>query len=350
MSGLLAGLTAGANAMSGIAQADAQRDANKKNLQIARETNEMNYKIAQEANANNQQLQKDQNAWNLEQWNRQNDYTSATAQRERLEAAGYNPYLASGQVAVGSASTSSLQSAPYTPSVAPTMQAAHVDPVNYFAGVGNAANDFISTYQNIAMTNAKVKTEEANAQKAQAEASAITGYKRDFTMSEIEKNKASIQLAQTQAEYQETQNRLAVMYGGAEKVAIIENLAASQLESESRRINNGYQAKLLVAQTVKEYAQANNLKVNSNQINLMTDELVKSIRLKNSAQATTNDMLSIDAGIKRAYGRANAGLGYQSLKAQTEITQKDNEFYWWKNAGNTVNSLGNVAKLRGKAK
>ena len=80
-------------------------------------TNKTNMKIAEMNNQANQQLQDSQNQWNLEQWQRENDYTSAAAQRERLEAAGYNPYLASGQVASGNATTAETRSAPYTPAL-----------------------------------------------------------------------------------------------------------------------------------------------------------------------------------------------------------------------------------------
>ena len=90
----------GSNLVSGIFGASAQSSANKTNLKIARENN-----------AANQQLQKDQNEWNLKQWNRENQYNSASSQRQRLQDAGYNPFLATGQVATGSATSNQLQSA-----------------------------------------------------------------------------------------------------------------------------------------------------------------------------------------------------------------------------------------------
>lgn len=57
-----------------------QQSANKTNLKIARETNA--------ANRANQEYQ---NEWNLEMWNKQNEYNSPAAMRQRLEAAGLNP-------------------------------------------------------------------------------------------------------------------------------------------------------------------------------------------------------------------------------------------------------------------
>ena len=63
-------ISAGSNLVGGIFGGSAQSSANKTNLKIARENN-----------AANQQLQKDQNEWNLQQWNRENQYNSASSQQ-----------------------------------------------------------------------------------------------------------------------------------------------------------------------------------------------------------------------------------------------------------------------------
>lgn len=56
-------------------------------------TNEANYKIAQINNEFNERMMDKQMAYNTEMWNKQNEYNSASAQRQRLEAAGLNPYM-----------------------------------------------------------------------------------------------------------------------------------------------------------------------------------------------------------------------------------------------------------------
>lgn len=61
-------------------------------LQATRETNAANLKLAQY-----------QNDWNLAQWNRQNAYNSPSAQRQRYEDAGINPYFALGNMSSGNA-------------------------------------------------------------------------------------------------------------------------------------------------------------------------------------------------------------------------------------------------------
>ena len=68
--------------IGGVAGAVGQSSANSTNLQIARETNEAN-----------QQLAERQNQWNIDQWNRENEYNSPSAQVQRLQQAGLNPYF-----------------------------------------------------------------------------------------------------------------------------------------------------------------------------------------------------------------------------------------------------------------
>lgn len=63
-----------------------------KSLQATRETNKANRELAQY-----------QNEWNLAQWYRQNAYNSPSAQRQRYEQAGINPYFALGNITSGNA-------------------------------------------------------------------------------------------------------------------------------------------------------------------------------------------------------------------------------------------------------
>ena len=93
-----------------------QQSANETNLQFARETNEQNYKMF-----------KEQMAYQTDMWNRTNAYNTAKSQRQRLEAAGLNPYL---MMQGGNAGTAEMQTAPQ-PNPA---QRAEVRPLN-FAGL-----------------------------------------------------------------------------------------------------------------------------------------------------------------------------------------------------------------------
>lgn len=74
---------------------------NKTNLQIARENNEMAYRMFNEGNEFNRQMA-------IDMFNMENEYNDPSAVRERLENAGYNPFLSdenSSMVNLGDAST-----------------------------------------------------------------------------------------------------------------------------------------------------------------------------------------------------------------------------------------------------
>lgn len=68
--------------LGGLFGAAGTASAANKQLQAVRETNKANLDLARE-----------QNAWNEMMWNKNNEYNSASAQVERLKAAGLNPNL-----------------------------------------------------------------------------------------------------------------------------------------------------------------------------------------------------------------------------------------------------------------
>lgn len=88
---------------------------NSQNRQNVRETNQMNYKINQMNNQFNERMAMQQRDFQENMWNKENAYNTASAQRQRLEEAGLNPYLmmnggsagVAQSVGTGSAATSS---------------------------------------------------------------------------------------------------------------------------------------------------------------------------------------------------------------------------------------------------
>ena len=144
-------ISAGASLIGGVMGKISQSDANKANLQIARENN-----------AANQQLAVKQNDWNIGQWNRENEYNAASAQKQRLIDAGMNPYY--GGVTAGTAQN--VQSAPMA-----NQQAAHVEPENAMANaVVNAGQSAYQQLMNEKMITANVRKAEAEATTAESQA------------------------------------------------------------------------------------------------------------------------------------------------------------------------------------
>lgn len=84
---LLGSLTGG---LLGVGSSVLQNSQNRQNI---RETNQMNYKINQMNNQFNERMAMQQRDFQETMWNKENEYNSASAQRQRLEEAGLNPYL-----------------------------------------------------------------------------------------------------------------------------------------------------------------------------------------------------------------------------------------------------------------
>jgi len=85
--GLLGSIAGG---LLGIGSSAVQNSQNRQNVQ---ETNRMNYKINQMNNQFNERMAIQQRNWQENMWNKENAYNTASAQRQRLEEAGLNPYL-----------------------------------------------------------------------------------------------------------------------------------------------------------------------------------------------------------------------------------------------------------------
>lgn len=79
-----------AGGLLGIGASSVQNSQNRQNVQ---ETNRMNYKINQMNNQFNERMAIQQRNWQENMWNKENAYNTASAQRQRLEEAGLNPYL-----------------------------------------------------------------------------------------------------------------------------------------------------------------------------------------------------------------------------------------------------------------
>lgn len=79
--------------VGGLFGAGSSAMQNAQNAQSVRETNQMNYKINQMNNQFNERMAMQQRNWQENMWNKENAYNTASAQRQRLEEAGLNPYL-----------------------------------------------------------------------------------------------------------------------------------------------------------------------------------------------------------------------------------------------------------------
>lgn len=207
---------AGSSLISGVGTSFAQNAANK---EIAQMNNAFNEKMFDKQVAYNKEMYQQQlgdqwqfyndskqNAWDLvanqqqfqtDMWNKSNEYNSASSQRERLEAAGLNPYMmmnggsaGAAQAMSGSAGAAPSGGAPSGQGIAPpTATPYSADYSGITAGLGRAI-DVLSS-----MPDRKVK--EAQADNLRIEGKYIAG-------------KAMAQILQMKTEAKTQEARLAL--------------------------------------------------------------------------------------------------------------------------------------------
>ncbi len=107
-------------------------------------------------NSDQMKLAEYQYSKNLEMWNRNNEYNTPSAQRERMEAAGFNPNLVYGHGSVVNTSSSAPQ---YS---APTLQS--------YTQFGNFGQSLLDGIMSVRKNNAEVSKIEAEAKDAKNKA------------------------------------------------------------------------------------------------------------------------------------------------------------------------------------
>lgn len=152
--GMIGSILGGAGSLIGsIGNLFGQRAANKTNIAINKMNNEFNERMLEK-----------QMAYNLDMWQRTNEYNTPAAMRQRLVAAGFNPYMA---ISGGGSVAGNASSSP-SAGLASSSGNAHVDPVQF------DTYGFNSAMQNV--SNDRLRNTEADLNNI----SAMTQYSRDL--------------------------------------------------------------------------------------------------------------------------------------------------------------------------
>lgn len=190
-------------------QVQATREANAANIQMNDATNKTNFEIAQMSNEWNERMLDKQIAYNREafdaevanQWKMfeaENEYNSASAQRQRLEEAGLNPYVmmdgGNAGTASGSASPQMAGISPPT-AVTPTMNPGHVDPAVPMTSRLQKILAVTDTAQGIVDTIAETKSKMAGTEQIHIE----NKYRASMLASEIAANLANAKTGEERA-------------------------------------------------------------------------------------------------------------------------------------------------------
>lgn len=179
---------------------------NQANLDINKATNEANLEIAQMNNEYNQAQLEAQIKQQWDMWNAENAYNDPSAQMERFSKAGLNPYMASGNISSGNASSMTVPAAqPASPVTmqAAQMQAAHADAYRMQApdlsGFRNIVGDFLNS---IELQN-RIESQQLDNQGKEIE----NQYKAKMFEANLNKMLADTDLAKSNKAYQDSAKR-----------------------------------------------------------------------------------------------------------------------------------------------
>lgn len=284
----------GANLIGNLLGFGSQSSANKTNMKIAQMNNEFNERMLQK-----------QMDYNTEMWNKENQYNSASAQVQRLRAAGLNPALMMGNGNAGTA-TSANGVNPPTASGS-TAQAYHPD----FSGVGQAVQSYLTaTMQQQSLDNdtrvKKAQADQLNIENKYLAATKVAELGRIIADTHDKRTRAMLQdidssLRSQMNEADLTQKVMQNKYLAQQtKQAVIQNLISQkELASYDERTRLQFanmsadtfakfaagklskeQAKHEVWSTLKTITERNGLRINNDVLRRSADALVN--KAKNS--------------------------------------------------------------------
>lgn len=343
--------------VGGLFGAGASSIQNGQNRQNVQETNRMNYKINQMNNQFNERMAIQQRNWQEDMWNKENAYNTASAQRQRLEEAGLNPYL---MMNGGSAGTAGSVG---TGATASSSGNAHMEPFQAdYSGISQAIGSvFQSQVQQAQVSQLQGQKDLADAQamqalsnvdwskmtketreylKATGLARAQLGYSKE--MQELDNMAFAGRLLQAQgttqlldAEAKTVLNK----YLDQQQQADLSTKAAEYYNQMSHGHLNYNQAKKVLADEVLTYARAKGQKINNKVAEATADSLIRASNAANhsnaefeSEAAKFNRERARSRSIEDWYRSRNEGKKYKYYDA-------DKAVHYGTSIGNTIGNF-----------
>lgn len=326
---------------------------NAQNAQSVRDTNQMNYKINQMNNQFNERMAIQQRNWQEDMWNKENAYNTASAQRQRLEEAGLNPYLmmnggsagAAGSVGAGASASSSgnAQIHPFQADYSGISQAVgsvfqsqvQQAQVSQLQGQKNLADaQAMQALSNVDWS--KMTKETRDYLKATGLARARLGYSKE--MQELDNMAFAGRLLQAQgitqmldAEAKTVLNK----YLDQQQQADLSTKAAEYYNQMSHGHLNYNQARKVLADEVLTYARAKGQKISNKIAEATADSL---IRASNSANLSDYEYSSE----RSKYVRTDVKNSSWNLYHEAMINKKRNEYFDIDKKFQYGSSIGNV--------
>lgn len=289
--------------VGGLFGAGASSMQNAQNRQSVQETNQMNYKINQMNNQFNERMAMQQRDWQESMWNKENEYNTASAQRQRLEEAGLNPYLMMNGGSAGTAQSAGTGAAASSAGSA-VMQPFQADYSGISQAVGSVFQSQVQQAQvsqlqgqkNLADAQAmqalsnvdwsKMTKETREYLKATGLARAQLGYSKE--MQELDNMAFAGRLLQAQgtaqlldAEAKTVLNK----YLDQQQQADLNTKAAEYYNQMSHGHLSYNQAKKVLAEEILIYARAKGQKISNKVAESTADSLIRSSNAANHSNA-----------------------------------------------------------------
>lgn len=274
-----------------------------------------------------------QNQWNIDQWNRENSYNSPTAQMERMEAAGINPYnaVASGQV--GSVAASPLQSATPNNVSAPAYAEAYSNPVgNFISGLSSSLDNalkviFVDREKKLTDPIVEEANQNARGSKGSADSALAEGIKaQNDLVNEPSRVAANANLYQSQFhEFAYNSQYYALKAQGVPEI-VANELAQMRSETQIMQLNAeglGYDniSKSVLAKYAEQSEKARiELMVKQG---LLTEEQAKNMQKQNKffERITFAQLRKYAAETAAAFGSADASYAAAGLSRAETATE-----------------------------
>ena len=345
---LLAGIATGIGALGGALFGKKSTDsANKTNLKINQMNNDFNAREAQKARD-----------FQLDMWNKENEYNSASSQRNRLEEAGYNPYMSDAQAgtASGMSGTSAASAAGASPQIPYTPDFQSVG-VNLASALKMMSEKKQTDIENLNMTDLLRSqiwrnlgaTDWRNASPEAREYNLSQGRRAaELGMASLEENLsnqrwsnnllvANISNALLDADAKTILNKYLDQQQQAElniKAANYEYLVMSG-QLKRQEVNN------LIAEEIETYARANGYKIRNEILRQTSDDIIRATNNTNFYFGSYYHSKAFNAGADAFHDssilRSSAGSAAEGYKQSVF----DTKLQPWRETLNSVNMLFN---------
>ena len=348
--GLLGSIAGG---LFGIGSSVIQNSQNRQNV---RETNQMNYKINQMNNQLNERKAKQQRDFQENMWNKENAYNTASAQRQRLEEAGLNPYLMMNGGSAGTAqsvgtgaSASSAGSAVMQPFQADFSGIQQAIGSVFQSQVQQAQVSQLQGQKNLADAQAmqalsnvdwsKMTKETREYLKATGLARAQLGYSKE--MQELDNMAFAGRLLQAQgtqlldAEAKTVLNK----YLDQQQQADLSAKAAEYYNQMSHGHLNYNQAKKVLADEILTYAEAKGKRISNKIAEATADSFIRASNAANHSNAEYSKSQAKFAGPRAASDYLNISREAQYKEKRNKYFDADKYVHYGTSIGNTIGNL-----------